>query len=134
MASGDFIGFGEESEVNIVSEGDIFGGEHFPEQGAVFFVWFRELDPEADTSCESIIDASFEVGGKYYDTVKAFDALEEVVDFEVGVPIDAGFDLGSFGEERVCLVKEQHDLSVFSGGEEGREMFFRFSDELRDQL
>jgi len=103
-----------------------------PELPTPLFVGLWERHPEADPASERVIEAGFEVGRQDHQAVKTLDALQQIIDLEVCVAVDAALDLRPLAEERVGLVEEQHHLALFGGAKDGRQVFFGLSDVFRD--
>ena len=128
VTAGDFK-FGGEFAVIDFPFGEASGTEHgLPESGAFGFGGFGERDAQGETSCEGFVDACGEVGGEDGDAGEAFDALEEVVDFEVGVFVVGVFDVGALAEKRICFIKKQHCLCIFSLVKDLRQILFGLAD------
>ena len=72
------------------------------------------------------------VAGEYRQAAEGFHALQEVVDFDVGVTVVAVFDFAAFAEQGVGFVEEQDCAAAFGSVEDAPQVLFGFADVFGD--
>ena len=110
VSAAHFEVFGECEEIDVLGERGGRGNEASPKFDALCNVRHGKVDFELDAACKGFVEAAAEVCRQNGDAGIGFEALEQIVDFEIGVAVVGTFDVGAFGEERVGFVKEQHGL------------------------
>ena len=55
------------------------------------------------------------------------DPLQEIAHFDIGVAVVAVLDLAAFPEQCIRLIEEEDDAALFFGVEQGRQIFFGFT-------
>ena len=78
MAAAQFKVFAKEFEGDVVADGCAFGKGGLEKAATRFGVGHGEIDAVTDTSLESVVDASFEVGGENRDPFEVLHALQKI--------------------------------------------------------
>ncbi len=74
----------------------------------------HKVDDEAQAAQEGGVQIGFAVGGQGGDAVEPLDALQQVVDLDIGEAVVAVLYLHAAAEQRVGLVEEQHHSCAFA--------------------
>src|SRR5205814_1680216 len=123
---------GEEPPVYVAGERRVRREHLPPDEAAVARVRERELDDEAEPPDESLVDVLAEVAGEDDRALVLLDALEEEVDFDVGVAVVRVFDLRALAEDGVGLVEEEDGVALGRLVEDAAQIFLRLAVVLAD--
>ena len=74
------------------------------------------------------------IGGQHREPLIALEALEQVRDFDVGVPVVSVGDSGTLAHEGVGLVEEEGEVRRLGDVEHAGQILLRLSDVLADQV
>ena len=92
----------------------------------------RELHREMHTSKKRIIDILTQIGSENHKSVELFDALQQIVDLDVRIPIVGILNLGSLSEQGVRFIEEKDCIARFRFNEDPANILLGFTDILAD--
>ena len=118
----------ERLEIDIVCNRCSFGQKAFPDFCAIFRLGERKIDFVVESSFECVIDCGIQICRENDDALKAFDFLEQQVDFHIGIAVIGVFDFGALGEDGIRFVKEEQCAACGRFAEAFLEVFFCFAD------
>src|ERR1700730_4723062 len=89
----------DQSDVHIVGKRGFLRENAFPDLPAIFFIWEGEFDDGLQASYKSRIEILAQIGRQNADPLIFLHLLEEVRNFDVGVPVVGIAHLGTFSKE-----------------------------------
>ena len=87
------------------------------------FVREREIDAEPEPSRKGFIHVLAQVGCQNHDPLVLFHLLEEIADFDVGIPIVGVLDFAALAEKSVCSIEKKNRMARLSLGKNTARFF-----------
>src|SRR5262249_11975052 len=82
---------------------------------------------EADAAQKCGVERRLHVGGQHTEAAIGLHALEQVVDFDVGVTVVTVFDLAALSEEGIGLIEEEDGAAIFGCVKDAAQVLFGLS-------